>query len=271
MNLLINSKFIRLLWWILAPLLVAKLLISLSLFFLDTQPLQPLHVKSEKITKAYRFPDFFDANSLNQKTEQNSIKVEKFGNMVLKACYIEKNKAFIVVDENKKSLFLNLDESYKGAKLVEITVNSATFFKDSEYINLVLDKKTNELEIAEIDNDISIKEKTEETTDAKISTIKRDNLAKYTHNMNEVLKDIKVQEMTENNEFAGVQLSFIKKGSLFDEMGFEKDDIIKSVDNKKLNNIMDLLPYYNALKSTTSLKIGIERNLELKEITYEIN
>ncbi len=267
MNLVINSKFIQIIWWIIAPLLVAKIFISFGLLFLDTTILESLHVTKEKITPIYKFPkilshDFVNKQKITTKVEAKS---ERLEGIVLSACYIEKNKNFIVIQDNSKTFFIDLSGKYKNAKLVEITINSATFLRNGKYFKLLLEK--NKMSKDKINSN----KKTSGEINNGYATVQRDEFKKYTRNIRQALRDIRVQEIRKNRKFAGLRLSFIRRGSFFDKMGLKKDDIIKSVDGKNLNSIMDLLPYYNQLDNTTTLQIGFERNKQMKEITYEIN
>jgi len=260
MNLLIN-----LLYWLLTPILVAKLIISASLFYFDTDKLEVLHVEDKKSTNMYRFPKFFGENIIKKQPVKESVKVEKFDSLKLKACYLEKNREFIIAIENGKTLFIDLNDEYKGAKLVEINNNSATFLKNGNEINLTLiESKSIKTEVVK-KTDIKTK-----AQDGFVS-VKREEFKKYTQNITQALRDIRFQEIREDKKFAGLRLSFIRKGSLFDKMGFKKGDKIRSIDSKNLDSMMDLLPYYNSLNDITTLQIGFKRDNEIKEIIYEIN
>jgi len=102
-------------------------------------------------------------------------------------------------------------------------------------------------------------------------TVKRAGFKKYTQNVSQALRDIRIQEVKKNRHFAGVRLSYIRKGSFFDKMKLKVGDVIKSIEGNQLNTIMDLLPYYNRLDDITTLRVGFERGGKPKEIIYEIN
>jgi len=67
MNLIINSRFISILWWTLAPLLVAKLLISFTLLFLGQNSFDIQNTKTQKPNYAYGFAKFFDELKVDKK------------------------------------------------------------------------------------------------------------------------------------------------------------------------------------------------------------
>jgi len=260
-----SSKLIRFFWWLLAPFLVATLLIAIFLMVLETKKIKRLQVEDEKISYMYSFPKFFN-NTIKPKIEFESIsEVEKFDNLILKVCYLEKDREFVMVKEDQTTFFINLNEDYKGAKLVDITKDSAKFFKNGKYVFLTLEQSENS-----VDNTKNITKRLKSKQDNYIG-VNRTELKKYKKNIKKALRDIRFQEVIEDDRFAGLRLNFIRKGSLFDKMGFKKGDIIKSVDSKNLDSIMDLLPYYTSLENITTLQISFARNKQIKEIIYEIN
>jgi len=265
MSLIINSKLIHFLWWLLAPFLVAFLCITILLMVLENKKLNTFKIQDEKMSYMYNFPKFFTTQNSNQKKNVNVTSNEKLRNLILKACYIEKNRKFIIIEERHKSIFLNLNDEYKGAKLLEVTKDSARFFKDGKYVSLSMEKS---LKATKSSSMLGNKESVEENT---YISVNREEIKKYKANLKAVLRDIRFQEVQEDGKFSGLRLNFIRKSSLFERMGFKKGDLIKSVDNKKLNSMMDLLPYYTSIENITTLQISFERDRQIKEITYEIN
>ncbi len=260
----LTTKIISILWWLVAPALVAKLLISLGVLFVADKRVTPLHVEDKKSSSMYSLPKFF-STTLKKKPIQQKVKhTQSLGNLKLKACYIEKGREFVIVNEGAKTLFIDLESSYKGAKLIEIKRNFATFLKDGEYIELTLTgKKTPQKSIK--------KSKKETVLVDKYINVKRSGFSKYMEDPQKALRDIRFKELKIDKNFAGLKLTFIRKSSFFHKMKLKKGDIIKSVDGNELNSVMDLLPYYNLLKNSTTLLIGVERDGEMKEIIYEIN
>lgn len=263
MNLIINSKVITILWWILAPLLVAKLLISFTLLFIGENSFDIQKTKFQSPIYTYGFIKFFDDLRVDKSPIVKKKKVEKFDDLVLKACYIEKGNEFIIVLKNKKSFFVGLGESYNGAKLVNIDINSATFRRDGEDIVLVIKELKNKK------TPIASADKNEEVTNDGYMMLKRTEFDRYIKNTKEVLKDIKVQPLASGKDFLGVKINFVRKGSLFDKMNLKKGDIITHIDNKKINSLYDLLPYYKNIKNITTLHVGYERDGNIEEIIYE--
>ncbi len=258
------TKIIPLLWWILAPALVAKLLISITTLFIHDKALQAPQEKHTKAAYIYSLPRFF-TTTLKQKVEPKRVTTtESLGSLKLKACYVEKGREFVIISESTKTVFIDLLESYKGIKLIKIKQNSAIFLKDGEQIELTLTKKQS------ITNN-KHKQKKEPATDDRFISVQRVSFDAYTKDPQKALKNIRFKEIKVDKKFAGFKLSFIRKGSLFDRMKLKKGDIIKYIDGNELKSMMDLLPYYNLLENTTSISIGFLRDGAIKEIMYEIN
>jgi general secretion pathway protein C len=257
-----DSKFFFLLWWGVLPFLSAMLIDSAIVFFVDNKYDFTIKPNSSKIFFIKNVPVFVNTDVSGRKKENINLKpVQKWDDIELKACYIDNHKRFVVIRDKAKTLFLYPKDIYKRAKLTKVGADYAIFVKNGKKIKLTLSKENKKLyskgkKLPQGSNTVQIK---------------RDTLVKYENNLLEVLRDIGFKIVNKNGDFGGIKMEFIKKGSLFDKMGLKKYDVIKSIDGKNLNSIMDLLPYYNQIDNITTLQIGFERNNEMKEITYEIN
>ncbi len=264
MNLLTSKRFISFIWWIAVPILVAKVAVSLVILFLD-DGVGDFEVDSEQKRVLYKFPNFFTTKTI-QKVQIPTKKTEKFIGIELKGCYVSKGKEFIVVSDARKTVFLDLNATYKGAKLIKVTRDSALFSKDGEHILLVLDKKS--LKKSPTQAKIAPSYRAGEQNFIEVS---RDNFKIYEQNPKKALSDIRFYEFKEGGKFQGIKLSYVRRGAFFAKLGLKKGDIIYSINGNALKSAMDLLPYYTKLNETTSLTIGLKRGNEFKEIIYEIN
>ena len=270
MNLIFNSTTVRLLWWIFAPVLTALILISLIKTFMIDYYYSSSKEKPYLTEKSirYHFPSFFP-HAKEEKREKakkiDTFSEKAFKNLVLKACYVEKNNTFIMFeDEKKKMHILSVNESYKGAKLVKVEMDKAVFSKNSKDIILTLEKKVKKGE--------ANPKKDTVVADDKYIRLNRKSFKNYIDNPQNALKDVRFRELRNSRQkFMGLSLSFVRKNSFFDKMGLKNGDIIKSIDGKSLNSLMDLLPYYNNINNTTSIELGVVRNGNYKEIIYEID
>jgi general secretion pathway protein C len=61
----------------------------------------------------------------------------------------------------------------------------------------------------------------------------------------------------------------IRPGSLYQTLGIENGDIIQEVNNRKIRTIEDALGLLTAIKSGTSLSMGIKRREKSEILNYQ--
>ena len=101
--------------------------------------------------------------------------------------------------------------------------------------------------------------------------IKRNYLNSYVQDIDKVWNNISIQEIRKNNKIEGFKINKIVKDSVFGKLGLEKNDIIKSINNKMLTSYSDAFKVYNNINSTKYLNIEVLRNNEILELNYEID
>ena len=62
----------------------------------------------------------------------------------------------------------------------------------------------------------------------------------------------------------------MQKGSIFEKLGLKRLDIIKEVNGEPIDSPAKAMELYNALKNTTRIDLGIERNGRLENFNYQI-
>jgi type II secretion system protein C len=265
MHLITNSKFISFLWWIFAPILVAMLINSAAVLMLDNAKITALQTSLTTMRSIRSFPLFLHTDRSQDEEALSQIKpMDLLAHITLLACYSESVKKFIVFQEGSRTIFLDLNQNYKNAKLVQVGNDYAVFVENGKRVTLMFEK------IKAQGAPQAIVASSSQSGNRYVD-VRRDDFKKYTDNVSTALRDIRFQVFKEQKKFAGLRLGFIRTGSLFDRMKLKAGDIIKSVDGKKLTSMMDLLPYYNKLNDTTTVQIGFERDGKTKEIVYEIN
>ncbi len=265
MSLIINSKFISFMWWLLAPFSLALLINSFIVYMLDDNPYDNFRVDVKGTEYLKEFPKFLEPNISYAKNTVSVIhkKTDILGKIYLQACYSEKTKKFIVFKESGKTNFLDLNQTYKNAKLIDVGINNATFLKDGKKIKLVMETS----KVSKENRSIS----SVNSQPGGYINVVRNDFKRYTTNIRQALRDIRIQELKNSTGFEGIKINFIRRGSLFDRMRLKEGDVVKSIEGKRLGSIMDLLPYYNRLDNISTLQVGFERDGEMKEIVYEIN
>ncbi len=66
----------------------------------------------------------------------------------------------------------------------------------------------------------------------------------------------------------GFKLISVKKGSLYQSLGLQQGDILKSYDNEKIRNVTEAMNFYKKLNSGKVQKVILER--DGKEQIYNI-
>jgi len=93
----------------------------------------------------------------------------------------------------------------------------------------------------------------------------------YTKNLKDVYKNIGIAEIKDKTGFKGFRISFIRKGSVFDQLGVNRGDIIKTVNGIKIDSYQSAFAVYKKVGDITNLTMVVERNNQEVELEYEVN
>lgn len=102
--------------------------------------------------------------------------------------------------------------------------------------------------------------------------IKRADLLKYTGDLSSVLMQARAvpNRVPGTGEINGFRLLDIQPGSIFEQLGLQKMDVIKGVDGTPVDSPAKAMELYNALKSSPKLALQIERNGKTETKNYNI-
>lgn len=102
--------------------------------------------------------------------------------------------------------------------------------------------------------------------------IKRADLLKYTNDLSSVLMQARAvpNRVPGTGEINGFRLLDIQPGSIFEQLGLQKMDVIKGVDGTPVDSPAKAMELYNALKSSPKLGLQIERNGKTETKNYNI-
>ncbi len=101
--------------------------------------------------------------------------------------------------------------------------------------------------------------------------IKRDYLNSYVNNIEKVWNNIAISDIRKNDKIVGFKINSVNKDSIFGKLGFKKNDIIKSINNKVIKSYADAFKIYNEINNLDYLNIEVLRNNEIVELNYEID
>lgn len=204
-----------------------------------------------------------------EKVTNNSKEYKLISNIELKAVYAQSEYIgwIILEDKNNKTYILENDEKFRGYILRSLYKNYVVFEKNNKKYRLKIKENSNNLKYS-ITN-----EKTNENIEVNndVVKVKRAYLNDYISDFEKIWKDIKIKDARKNGKIIGFKVLSIKKGSVFMKLGLEKDDIIKSINNKKLNSYNDAFAIYKKINDIDYLEIEVLRNQEIVELSYEIN
>ncbi|MDH5543587.1 MAG: hypothetical protein OEY64_11555 [Nitrospinota bacterium] len=99
----------------------------------------------------------------------------------------------------------------------------------------------------------------------------REFLKDQLNNMSALMTQVRaVPNMTSDGKIDGFKLFQIQKGSLYEKIGLQNQDVLKRINGQVLDSPEKGLELFNALKSETSFKLDIERNNSIKSMTIDV-
>ena len=100
--------------------------------------------------------------------------------------------------------------------------------------------------------------------------IPRASLDHTVNNLAQSLTQIRAIPNVQNGKTSGFALSEIEPGSIFDEMGLEEGDVLRSVNGQPMNDPALAMQMMNSLRSASQVTIVVLRDGEPTTITYQI-
>lgn len=102
--------------------------------------------------------------------------------------------------------------------------------------------------------------------------IKRSDLLKYTNDLSSVLMQARAVPNRDPNtgEINGFRLLDMQPGSIYEQLGLQRMDVIKGVNGEPIDSIQKAMEMYNTLKNGTQVKLQIERGGKSDTFTYDV-
>ncbi len=103
-------------------------------------------------------------------------------------------------------------------------------------------------------------------------TLSRATLLKYTNDLSSILMQARAVPNRDNatGEINGFRILDMQPGSIYEELGFQRMDVIKGVNGEPVDSIQKAMEMYNTLKNGNQVKIQIERGGRAETFTYDI-
>ncbi|UOF02328.1 type II secretion system protein GspC [Bdellovibrio reynosensis] len=102
--------------------------------------------------------------------------------------------------------------------------------------------------------------------------IKRADLLKYTNDLSSVLMQARAVPNREpgTGNINGFRLLDMQPGSIYEQLGLQRMDVIKSVDGTPVDSPAKAMELYNSLKNSPKVTLQVERNGKNETMTYNI-
>ncbi len=102
-------------------------------------------------------------------------------------------------------------------------------------------------------------------------TVKRSDVEEHLKRFSQIVREAGVVPHRAHGEVEGYRFAFIKKGSIFEELGFQKGDILKEVDGETVTSPQQGFELFQRLRTSSGFKILAERDGEPIEYEYSVN
>ena len=267
------SKKVRFfVYYIALPLVIAKLLWSVALFFIPK-----VQLGSSENSNPYNYhysislANKIIGNKIDIPTDKPSVDDgEKLDNIRLKGTYLGGDASFIIIEDGIESKFIYIGEKFRGYDLVKVGERKVVFEKNGKNYYVLLDD--DEDKSSTNNNDIAHNEPVHESRegDGPVS-ITRDEMNSYIKNPDKIWKNVRIQEIRKNGILNGFRVNYVKRGSFFDKAGLKSGDVIKAIDGQEIRSLGDVMKYYTNANALDSLTLTVDRDGNEIDLDFSVN
>lgn len=101
--------------------------------------------------------------------------------------------------------------------------------------------------------------------------IEKKTIQKHTANLAGILQQARaVPEIGANGQVEGFKVVDIQEGSIFEQLGIRKGDVIKGVNGERLDSVSKAIELYNRLRTESSIDVDIDRGGKTETLSYDI-
>ena len=275
---LFKPQVVKGLW----SLLILLFIVKIVWFFVEVMWLPTIGVNhaQEQGGKAlyYRVklsPNGAPAPSTTKKPVQTAGSIK---DIKLLAIYNASDVTVVTVEYKRKTKVLAKGEEINGFVLEGAGSNYATFSKNSKTykITLIISTKGDKA-IKSTSTSTSVTSSTESKVEGDVvdagdhKIIDRSLLDHYAKNMDDIYKNIGIDEVKKDNKLEGFRISFIRKGSPFAKLGVKRGDVIKAINGQKIDSYNAAFGVYKNISNIDNMTLVIQRGKEEMELEYEVN
>ena len=183
----------------------------------------------------------------------------------IKAIFHSPSMSFVTLEDGKEVVFLDIGQSFKGYTLYKVFSTKAIFTRDGKQYELTLADDTDK-KVAEATRNSAPKSEPVQS----LKNIPRDEIKTYQQDMSRIWSNIGLKEHKSGGKTDGFVVTFVKNGSVFEQLGLQKGDILTEANGVKISSYKDALNLYKKIDTIKVFKLTILRNNEEKELEYEI-
>jgi general secretion pathway protein C len=274
---LFKPQVVKGLWSLLILLLVIKILwFVVAVVWLPTSGVEHAEDKGAKALY-YRVklsPNEAPVPTTTKKPLQTAGSIK---DIKLLAIYNASDVTVVTVEHKRKTKVLAKGEAINGFVLEGAANDYATFSKNAKTYNIALFMSTKGDKAITSAKPSSTATQTESKVigdvvnagDHKI--VDKSLIDHYAKNMDDIYKNIGIEEVKKGNDLQGFRISFVRKGSPFSKLGVKKGDVIKAINGQKIDSYNAAFGVYKNISNINNLTLVIERDKEEMELEYEVN
>jgi len=269
-------------------LLILLLVVKVVWFMVEILwlPVSGVEYVEQKSTKALYYRVKLTPNQASVPVERKPKPTAKkpsgsIKNIKLLAIYNALDKTVVTVFYKGKTKVLSKGDEIKGFVLEGAQRDFAIFSKNAKTYYVTLEKVKKGLtgssyiqQEAKPSSSFRSRSKMPEgdVTDAgDRKIIDKSLFDHYTHNIDDIYKNIGIGEVKAGSKLKGFRITFVRKGSPFAKLGVKRGDVIKSINGQEINSYNAAFEFYKNIQNIENLTLVIQRGKEEMELEYEIN
>ena len=255
-------------------------------------PSQGVHVKPH--AKAQKQSHFAVAKAFHliekrEKVVKKVLKTQRSHEYLLKdfsitGIFLDGNESVVIVRAPKGGIFLQINKSYKGYKLVNVYMKKARFQKGVDYYWSFLDPLDEKKFHA-----TPQKQTTQNTKEATAFKV-RESVAvdmfediKYKNGVYFIPRSMLSDAAAINRHLASIgaviyningsmsfKVTYVAPHSIFRKLGLRRGDFIVALNGKPFHSIQEPLAFYKNITNLENLRVTIKRGNKTKELKYEV-
>lgn len=174
----------------------------------------------------------------------------------------EGDEPYAIIQDDKKNLqdvFSPTESIFGAAKLVAIFPDKVEIDRNGTKEVLVMDTSAAKGEAVT----------TGQTSENEFS-VEEGELDKALENLPLLLTQARAVPYFKDGKAVGLRLFAIRTGSLFEKIGLQNGDVLKSVNGNSLADLSQAMQLFQKLKEERSISLSLERNMVEKEFKYNI-